>query len=198
MIVQKHRTVKRLQGGGAALKESGLERVQFGSGKNRLSGWLNCDLDVDIRRPLPFADGAVSFAFAEHVIEHVQHLQAVAFLGEVLRILKPGGVLRIAFPDVTRITERNCAPMLQKAELRRDRGAPDVWLAIMTQWGHQACWTRESMRCALLAVGFESVKPCGYGKSNHDELRGVDGHHLAVGLEVAALQTTILEACKAA
>lgn len=192
MIVQKHRDLR------VRSERSGAQRVQFGCGKNKLEGWANFDREVNIAKPLPFESGAVEFVFAEHVIEHVTHLQGIAFLREVLRILKPGGVLRVAFPDVTRITPFNCAPMVEKAELKRERGAPDVWLAIMTQWGHQACWTRDSMLRALFAVGFDVVESRAYGQSGREELRGVDGHHLAVGLEVAALQTTILEACKAA
>lgn len=195
MIVSKRpgRRVDWLEG------ETGTatDRVQFGCGDNRLQGWLNCDREVNIAKALPFADGSVSFVFAEHVIEHVTHLQGIAFLREVLRILKPGGVLRVAFPDVTRINHYNCKPFLQKPELKRERGVRDVWEAIMTHWGHQACWTRESMGCALLAVGFEFTENATYGRSRHAELNGIDGHHLSVGEEVARLQTTILEACKA-
>jgi predicted SAM-dependent methyltransferase len=134
--------------------------------------------------------------FAEHVIEHVTHLQGLAFLREVLRVLMPGGVLRVCFPDVTRITPENCAPMCVRG--KRPRGALDVWWDIMTKWGHQACWTRETMRCALLAVGFDAVRVAEYGQSERAELRGIDGHHHLAGLTVAKLETTCIEAAKSA
>ena len=54
-------------------------KVQFGCGPYQPSGWINCDLFpqhsdiycVDVRKPLPFADGSVSFIFCEHLIEHL-------------------------------------------------------------------------------------------------------------------------------
>jgi len=174
-------------------------KIQFGAGHNPLPGWVNRDKECNIARPLPFAEHSASHVFAEHVIEHVALSGGIAFLRECLRILKPGGVLRVAFPDVTRIDDADPAvafmsEQLERASIPGKRGARDCWLAIMTRWGHQSCWTQGSMRRALLAVGFESVEQCLYADSAHAPLRGIEGHHKVTSLESAILQTTILEA----
>ncbi|MEV7120610.1 class I SAM-dependent methyltransferase [Kitasatospora griseola] len=57
---------------------------------------------LDIGRPLPFADRSVDWVYAEHLIEHVPLGTAVHWLAEVRRILRPGGVLRLTTPDLAR------------------------------------------------------------------------------------------------
>lgn len=57
---------------------------------------------LDIGRPLPFADHSVDWVYAEHLIEHVPLGLAVHWLGEVRRILRPGGLLRLTTPDLAR------------------------------------------------------------------------------------------------
>ncbi len=57
---------------------------------------------LDITRPLPFADHSVDWVYAEHLIEHVPLGTAVHWLGEVRRILRPGGLLRLTTPDLAR------------------------------------------------------------------------------------------------
>jgi len=37
---------------------------------------------------------------AEHFIEHISFADAVKFLAEVRRLLKPGGTLRLSTPDL--------------------------------------------------------------------------------------------------
>ena len=54
-------------------------------------------------------------------------------------------------------------------------------------------WTRDSAAGALLVVGFARVRFCTYGTG---ELGHCDGHHKDVGMELAKLETTVLEAVK--
>lgn len=48
---------------------------------------------------LPYADGTVDTIYCSHVIEHVETPHVERFVAEALRVLKPGGVLRIVCPD---------------------------------------------------------------------------------------------------
>ena len=52
---------------------------------------------------IPCADGSVAAVYSSHMIEHLDRGQARAFLAEVRRVLMPGGVVRIAAPDLSRL-----------------------------------------------------------------------------------------------
>ncbi|HET8644736.1 MAG TPA: methyltransferase domain-containing protein [Vicinamibacteria bacterium] len=61
----------------------------------------------DLRRPLPFPDQWADAVYHSHVLEHFdRHLEdpdrdaALGFLRENLRVLKPGGILRVVVPDL--------------------------------------------------------------------------------------------------
>ena len=185
--------------------------LNFGAGPNQLpEPWQNLGPTHDIRKRLKFENGSAAAILAEHVIEHVPFLQGLGFFRECLRVLQPGGVLRIAFPDVGRFLTSeeselglNAAALCYADGLARRPGLDlpsptrDRVRAALGQmlsgWGHQTAWTEHSAAGALLVAGFSRVHRREYG---HGELKGVDGHHRDVGPELALLESTILEALK--
>jgi len=52
---------------------------------------------------LPFPDGTAALVYSSHMIEHLTRDEAAAFLREVLRVLQPGGWVRLAAPDLGRL-----------------------------------------------------------------------------------------------
>jgi predicted SAM-dependent methyltransferase len=54
---------------------------------------------------LPCASGSVSAVYSSHMIEHLDRGEARAFLAEVRRVLRPGGVVRIAAPDIAGLVQ---------------------------------------------------------------------------------------------
>lgn len=91
-------------------RQRGLQ-VNLGSGGRGLPGWVNVELHrqadttlaLDIRKPLPLADGSVARLFAEHVVEHIDFRHDLpAMLADWLRVLEPGGTVRIIVPDAER------------------------------------------------------------------------------------------------
>ena len=90
------------------LAESPAPAVHFGAGPKRIEGWLNTDLIsgdvyVDLERRLPFPDASIAYAFGEHVIGSLSETGAVVLLGELHRVLRPGGVLRVTTPDLRKL-----------------------------------------------------------------------------------------------
>jgi SAM-dependent methyltransferase len=53
----------------------------------------------DLSRGIPAASGIVDAVYHCHVLEHIDRPAVPAFMAEVLRVLKPGGVHRIVLPD---------------------------------------------------------------------------------------------------
>lgn len=177
----------------AALLAGGdLAGVHFGCGKNPRPGWLNTDrtllagrngvttepgrhyvLDgtthyraLDATRPLPFPDASFARAYAEHFIEHVEPGVAVAWLGEVRRVLRPGGVLRLSTPDLERYVRGYLDGAGRFYEEHRRRLAahpkhPDpprrrAWMLnqIFYFWEHRWIYDFDELAHALESAGF--------------------------------------------
>jgi SAM-dependent methyltransferase len=88
-------------------------RMHLGCGSRAAAGWLNVDrrplpgVDVvaDVRGRLPLPDGALACVVANHVLQDLAWADVVPALGELRRVLRPGGVLRFAVPDLARAME---------------------------------------------------------------------------------------------
>lgn len=165
--------------------------------------WENFDAEVDLRKPLPFPDRCALFIMAEHVIEHVPFVAGMAFLKQCYRVLEPGGVLRLAFPDVTNFYEETdgSGRIDLYLDFLRGLGAPhqgltDIYEFILTNSGHQSAWTNDLGFAALEVAGFREIYAGEYGRSPHNPLDGIDGHHLTSSLTAATLETTVIEATK--
>lgn len=51
-------------------------------------------------KALPLPDHSVEVLYTSHMLEHLDRAEAKRFLSEALRVLQPGGILRIAVPDL--------------------------------------------------------------------------------------------------
>lgn len=72
----------------------------------RFSHWPTAPAGVhhlDLRQALPFADGDFDAACVQRVIEHLDPEAAARFADELARVLLPGAVLRLSFPDLEEI-----------------------------------------------------------------------------------------------
>lgn len=54
---------------------------------------------------LPIADGQVAVLYTSHMLEHLDRAEADSFMREARRLLKSGGVIRLALPDLRRLAE---------------------------------------------------------------------------------------------
>lgn len=85
--------------------------VNIGCGSVWHPDWVNLDMRPvsaeiqawDADDGLPFKDGSVDGCYASHLLEHLSREGARRLLMECLRVLRPGGVLRLAVPDLEAI-----------------------------------------------------------------------------------------------
>lgn len=54
----------------------------------------------NLRGGIPFCDETVDVVYASHVLEHFDRNDALSFMREVRRVLRPGGICRIVVPDL--------------------------------------------------------------------------------------------------
>jgi predicted SAM-dependent methyltransferase len=148
-------------------------KINFGCGGNILEGWTNVDAEVDITKPLPYADNTVDFILAEHVVEHVSGPDALRFFDKCHRILKLHGVLRVCVPVVWGLG------IAMTREHARD---------LILGHGHQLVLTPVTVNRILYLAGFKSVQLT--------PRKECDGHWKAIGLEKDDLETYRCEAVK--
>lgn len=55
---------------------------------------------LDVRKRFRFPAEAIDYVYSSHLIEHLYPQEAAHCLAEIYRVLRPGGILRIAVPDL--------------------------------------------------------------------------------------------------
>lgn len=87
---------------GSALGRRIAPLVLTGDRKTRFDRMAGTVLHHDLRKGVPFPDGSADAVYSSHVLEHLERDVVPAVLAESLRVLKPGGVLRVVVPDLER------------------------------------------------------------------------------------------------
>lgn len=85
-----------------------MRLLNIGCGSTFDPAWVNIDIEplspevlrYDARKRLPFEDGSFDACYSSHVIEHLSCEQTLHIMKEFHRILKKGGILRLAVPDL--------------------------------------------------------------------------------------------------
>jgi len=80
----------------------GAHNLNCGSAKHRLPGFVNLDVSPNVGAdvvhdledlPLPFLPETFDAVFGSHVFEHIHRERFIPLVGDLVRILKPGGFL---------------------------------------------------------------------------------------------------------
>ena len=199
------------------------DKLQIGCGNCLLHGWINTDIKpcsddvlyMDITRPFPFDDNSFRYVYSEHVCEHVSFDSFILALREILRILKPNGVFRIAMPSLDFLLNlyNNPNDKLNSQYIHwhnetfnpSNNNLKDFFpkdLAVLTinnfmhSWGHKFIYSKQMIEHSLKTIGFKSVKQCDIGKSNHMELRNLEQHGTQIPDWANKMETVIYEAEK--
>jgi SAM-dependent methyltransferase len=126
---------------------------------------------ADAVRRIPEPDHSVDVVYTSHMVEHLDLDEARQFLREARRVLIPGGVIRVAVPNVRYHVDRYIADgdadgLLARLYLTRSR--PKTWrekAAYLLVGDRQHQWMYDGASlCRLLAQsGFEApqVMPAG-------------------------------------
>lgn len=159
-------------------------RLNIGCGNHPIVGFVNIDLGddadirIDVRVGLPFADATVDAIYSEHFFEHLDKGEGLAFLRECRRVLRPGGVARLAMPDLDDLVGRYF--------IDDWRGDADMfkmgydWVANrcemlnigMREWGHKWLYNEEELIAVADLAGFVNMRRMPHGSSAHPALAG--------------------------
>jgi predicted SAM-dependent methyltransferase len=199
------------------LRSHRIRKLQIGTSFTPLDGWLNTDLILEIpgvvyldaTRRFPFDDNTFDYIASEHMIEHIDYAGGLAMLHESFRVLKPGGKIRIATPDLRVITEL-CSS--EKTDIQDEYidtitntlfpevvECKDVFVVnnAFRFWGHQFLYDPETLKVALARCGFEDFIDCKPGSSDDPHLHDIELHGKRAGASevLNQFETFVVEAC---
>ena len=110
--------------------------LNVGCGATFHRDWINIDsapeskdvAAVDVIDGLPFSDGSFDAVYCSHMLEHLEARQGLALLAQMYRVLRPGGTVRVAVPDLETIA-REYLRLLGQARAGRDERQYD-WIML--------------------------------------------------------------------
>lgn len=125
---------------------------------------------LDLTRRFPFADSSIDAVLASHVLEHLTADEARSCMAEIHRVLRPGGIVRVAVPD------------LDSVVAGYDRADPDAFLFGLLQGRerstsrHRHWWNYNevSMRALLEGAGLAGVERREYREGRCPDVERVD------------------------
>lgn len=87
--------------------------LNLGCGGRYHHEWTNVDfyetgpgvIAHNLTKRLPFSDNSYDVVYHSHVLEHFSKRGAPVFLKECMRVLKPGGIIRVVVPDLEQIAK---------------------------------------------------------------------------------------------
>jgi len=174
-------------------KTKGPIKLNVGCGTDYKKGWINIDnnsdeniesdkldLDWDLRNPLPFDDGSVDFIFNEHFFEHLTPDEARVTMADLMRVLKPGGVMRIAMPDLESVVDHylnvplDKDPVIEKFKIDFVKTRAEWMNMSFRWWGHMWLYDWEELVRRVHEIGYDTLVRCKLHESKHPELRNLE------------------------
>lgn len=128
-------------------------KLNLGAGPKPAPGYINIDRSNGQEvYPLPYPDNYADEIRASHILEHFGHTETVKVLDEWYRVLKPGGVMKIAVPDFGWIVERynNRDSIPTQGYIMGGQSHPDDF--------HRTVFDRELLSEAMRYTGLRSIR----------------------------------------
>ena len=135
---------------------------------------------LNVGRPFRFDDDTFEAVYASHLLEHLDRDVAERCLNEVYRVLSPGGIVRIAVPDLDAVVAHY------------DPSDPDAFLAGLYDAHsgrrsrtslHRWMYNPGSLRALLQRVGFRDVQRCEFRQGRCPDVERIETRRWSLFME---------------
>lgn len=179
----------------AIAEQDGPLRLHLGSGGQPKKGWLNVDLAGDpvdlawnLAHGIPFPDSSVDAIFHEHLLEHIPLRAGAGLMDECLRVLKPGGLLRVGVPDAGELLRSYVGDGVYLEDIHPGRPTRLLGVQELFYWHrHTTMFDEETLALMFRAGGFPEPAARKFGDSSLD---------IAPDTERRRAETLYMEAAK--
>lgn len=194
------------------VKNNAVRKLQLGAGEFSNPGWLNTDIEpregqayLDATEHFPLPDASFRLVSSEQVVEHLTSEQGLGMMKESFRILTPGGKVRVATPNLLRLTDllhdertpEQEAYIRAKIEWHHWNVASDPASVIvnseMYEFGHRFLYTPKMLRSTLEAAGFTQVQQYASGESRDPALKGIEVRSYSNVRDIDRYETMVFE-----
>lgn len=200
------------------LKTVKLQCLHIGCGPFLLNNWLNTDICcdngayyLDAGRKFPFHDDSFDYIYSEHLFEHLNIYQGINMLEECYRILKSGGRIRLAMPDLRFLIDLYLHPEeetnqkyliwsynrfqtgLNRFEVQLEDFPVYVINNYFKLWGHQFIHTPREFSQLGLKIGYKNIHQYPIGESDNQVFKSIENHHKSIPSWANKLETFIIE-----
>jgi len=160
-------------------------KINIGCGVSGLEGWHNFDNSLtitlsripllnrflsvpqwpkdvrryDVRKGLPYKSGSVRYIYSSHTFEHFKYQESLEIATECFRVLQPGGVIRIAVPDLELIVRDYIAdkdPLASHTLISRLMLGHSLRDIVHPGSNHSQMFDQRSLAHLLRNAGFEN------------------------------------------
>jgi SAM-dependent methyltransferase len=148
-------------------------KLHLGCGNKIIDGFINIDFrendGVDIVADLVnltnFGDNSIELIYCSHVLEHFGRLEYKSILKKWYDLLIPGGILRLAVPDMEMVIEH----YNENKDLEKLRGL--IWGGQNYEKNIHYCgWDFNTLKKDLTEVGFTNVYRYDWRQTEHSNI----------------------------
>ena len=194
------------------MKSNSVHKLQLGAGEFNLPGWLNTDIEphpgqafLDATKHFPLPDASFQIVSSEQVVEHLTHEEGLFMMQESFRILKHGGKVRAATPNLLKLvdllrddkTPEQIAYIRAKMDWHHWGTAPDPAAVIvnleMYDFGHKFVYTPTMLRKTMEEAGFTQIQQYESGESNDPALKGLEVRSSSNVKDIDRYETMVFE-----
>ena len=192
-----------------------------------MPGWINTDiLDIpsitnnytekfvqsNLGYMWPFQYNYFDYIYSEHLIEHLSYEEFKTYIKEAFRCLKPGGVIRTAWPSFEFNIELYLHPEKYQDYIKDHCNRFNISILYdfkdedmippmfvfndnFRMWGHQIMYDVPTVMKLFEKFGYKNVHQVEYGKSEHRIFYGIE-HDNKRGDKFNRLETVVIECTK--